>query len=151
VDRPKTWSADEALTISSSKYDLKRVHSYIKRCVKGTSSDVKVVKIRRGFREKTGNLGLSAFDEKTIYLEALEDERELYITLLHEVFHYFFHDEKQYQDSEEIDEHVENRAEISAINMYNWYMENPKKFREVKKIFEKLKTKKITIKEKEEL
>lgn len=151
--RPKYWTEDESIIVDSHTYEMKYVHKYIKRCVKGTSADVKTIKIRHGLLN-AGYSGLSIFDEKTIYINAYEREyiKELYLAVFHEIFHFFFRDgDDQRNKPLDKDDFTDRRAEKSAKNMLKWYTENPKYFREIKLILNRLPIETISNEEKEDL
>lgn len=136
---------------------MEKIHRYIKRCLKGTSADVKLIKIRKGMLRR-GLLGLAEFESKTLYLDYNRDNRNefFYLTLFHEIAHFFFKDYLDNREPEESNINEENdvtelRAEKSAKHILKWYFNNPDKLKELNEIIYKIPTKKLTKLEKEDI
>jgi hypothetical protein len=148
LKRPKTWSRKKDIFITEGSYDMEIVHKYVKRCLKGTSADVKKIKIRTGLI-KEGYLGLSVFEKKEIWLDNIKDSITFYITLFHEIFHNYFRDYGDERKNRPEDDFIEFRAEKSAVNMLKWYVDNLDKLEEIKYLVAKLEIKDLTQVEKD--
>jgi len=146
--RPKRWNRKKDIFISEGSHDMDVVHKYIKMCVKGTSADVKKIKIRTGL-EKEGYLGLCIFEKKEIWLDNIKDDITFYITLFHEIFHNYFRDYQDERKDRPDDDFIEFRAEKSAVNMLKWYIDNLEKFEDIQYLVAKLEIKDLTQVEKD--
>jgi len=84
----------------------------------------------------TGYVGLSDYSEKWIWIANDQNNNEQIISLLHEFFHFYFHDQqdnrKRIPKNQDKDP-IERRAENSAENTLSWYKKNTKKFNELKR------------------
>ena len=121
LTRPTRWSRDKNIFITERKYDMEILHRYIKRCIKGTSADVKHVKVMNGLLDE-GYYGICIFDRKEIWVDSLECGVTFYVTLLHEIFHYYFRDYDDNRENIPKEDFVEFRVEKSATNMLKWYI-----------------------------
>jgi len=84
--------------------------------------------IKTKLQEKTGYKGFFLPDLNLIYVDNSDSQKEFLITIFHELFHFFFHDEfddRKKTPNYRIDP-IERRAENSAKNTYGWYVENSK-------------------------
>ena len=75
--------------------------------------------------------GLSLFECNEVYVDSEMNEEDLYITVLHEFFHYFFKDECDNRKHATFDPNkdpIERRAENSAKNMLLWYKYNQEQY-----------------------
>jgi hypothetical protein len=154
VRRPRTWTASLKVIVTEQTYDMLKLHRMVKRCIKGTSAEVKKVEIRSGLIEETGLRGLAFFDKKTILVDEHNGNQiQLLLSILHEIFHYYFRDYNDYRATHVHDDvdPIEIRAETSARNMLKWYIENEKQLHEVINLISKIEIKKLTSMEKEEL
>jgi Zn-dependent peptidase ImmA (M78 family) len=124
LSRPRTWNDDSNIFINENRYDMNHIHHFVLRCL----GEYKIT-FKRQLYKKTGMLGYCILDEGLILLDCSLSgkKREKHITILHELFHIFFHDDNDTRDDdlETKKDPVEERAELSAKNMYLWYKKNP--------------------------
>lgn len=124
LSRPRVWNDDKNLYIVENKYDMNHIHHFVLRCL----GEYKIT-FKKQLSRKTGMLGYCILDEGLILLDysLTGKEKEKYITILHEIFHIFFHDDNDTREDiiENKRDPVEKRAELSAKNMYLWYKKNP--------------------------
>ena len=152
LDRPKRWTSKEGLFVCEKKYDMLKLHRFIKRCVKGTSASVRKFVIKKNLLEH-GYLGLAIFHEEEIMIQENESQIDFLTTLLHEVFHFYFRDGDDDRDYGVVDsdDPIEIRAEKSARNMLKWYIDNEKRLLELLQLLKATKSRKLTKKERENL
>ena len=102
-----------------------------------------------GLYKKTGLFGFLIDDEGKIFLAyQIPTEKEKIITLLHELFHIFFYDYNDTRENiPEKNDKIEQRAENSAINMYNWYIKNKRQYNNFLKYVNKIPISKYTKKD----
>ena len=130
--RPRVWKGDESLTITEDTYNMKYVHTYLIKLFRQEDSILFI----QNLEKKSGVIGLFVADEDKILIERSLSEPEKIITLLHELFHVFFHDEDD--TCGENPELVERRAENSALNLLQWYKKHPIQYKNFLKEFKKI-------------
>jgi len=146
--RPAKWVNDETLMIKEKRYDMFKMHKFIIECLSGVEKIDKIV-FKKGLRRKTGDLALYIPENDMIFIDNSLSRRKRIISLLHELFHYFFRDEdddrERTQTSQKKDP-IERRAENSAINMLQWYKkkENIRFFGIFMDLFDVIPTEKLT-------
>ncbi len=148
--RPVKWSPLEEITIHPTAYNMNWVHRFVRKSLRGTR-EIRDITIKENLRSITGYCGLCLFEDDAIIIAKDLSEREQYISVLHEIFHYYFRDYYDKRLHEVKDDPVEKRAENSALNVLQWYIENPKKYEEFKKLFNKLKVTPLTQEDLEDL
>jgi len=132
LKRPKKWSIKKSLTISEKKYKLIDIHHFIIRCLGREEEDFEFF-IKKGLFNKTGTYGLFIAEKHEIFLAKIQNEIDKHLTILHEIFHVYFRDDKDERGWEwSNDDPVEERCEKSAENMLEWYNNHPKQFSEFK-------------------
>lgn len=114
------------------RYDMVYVHKCLLNFTYKKTELDKVI-LKKNLFETSGLYGIAVFDKKEVFVDSELKEDELYTTILHELFHYFFRD----QDDDRVNhpsnperDRVERRAENSALNMLNWYSTNDKYYQE---------------------
>jgi Zn-dependent peptidase ImmA (M78 family) len=158
MERPKKWSVDENIYVTEKRYDMFKLHRFIKRCLKGTNGDIKKILIRKDLL-KEGYHGLVLFEQKIILIDQHKDNQVmLLLTVLHEIFHAYFRDyddNRVERDEMTFDDYqndvIEQRAEKSAINMLKWYIDNLNKLQEILELLVGIPIKKLTKSEKESI
>lgn len=146
MDRPNRWIRSDKITISEDKYDMVKVHRFVKRSIRGTSSEIKKIKIIKNLILE-GYHGLALFDKKTILLNDEDNIILKYVTLFHEIFHFYFRDyddNRKIEHENQLDDFKERRAEKSAVNMLLWYVKNHELFMEIQIEVAKIKKEKLT-------
>jgi len=157
VKRPKSWTPSEELTIHPVNYKMGWVHRFICKSIKG-SSEIKNITIKKRMRELTGYCGFCLFENDAIIIAQDITEREQYISIFHEIFHYYFRDyydnridEERNGINDEKKDSVEERAENSALNLLQWYLTNSLKFKEFNYLFNKIQVSMLTKQELKDL
>ncbi len=156
MERPKKWSSNKNIYVTEKKYDMNKLHKFIKRCLKGTSADIKKVLIRKKLVDE-GYLGLALFEHKAIMIDHQNGNQiMILLTILHEIFHYYFRDcddtrtNVEYKTIREYENDVvEQRAEKSAVNMLKWYLDHLGQLEEIVNLINKTPVKKLTNSEKD--
>jgi Zn-dependent peptidase ImmA (M78 family) len=105
------------------------IHNFICNSIKG-SNEIKKIVIKKDLFKLTGLSGVCIFEKKLIYIANDINTRQKYLTILHEIFHYYFRD----YDGDS----VECRAENSAINTLKWYYNHISEYKEFKSLVNSL-------------
>ena len=145
--RYKRWKPDGDLIISESKYNMVNVHKFINKCFNREYVDMIVLK--NGMFKKYQLYGtvVHSEDKLCIFLDAEQPIEQRFISALHEIFHVFFHDYENWDDK--YYDIVENRAEVSAMNMLSWYYSHGRYFSTFKKNVFNLKIEELSTEDKE--
>jgi len=147
MGRPRTWSNDINLTVTTERYKMGHIHNFIKKCMSKNNDITKII-IKKDLIKKGGDSGYSLSDKKLIIIAEDQLEEEIKLTVLHEIYHVYFHDEDDIFENNDI---VEERAENSSINTMGWYKTHSKQYEEFEKLFKALKVEKLTVEEMQEL
>lgn len=145
MQRPRKWSKNKSLLIRPSNYNMKCVRNFVNKSLLGIS-EIKQIKVKKRFLEKTNFTGLCLFECNEIFIADDIAEEEKYITVLHEIFHYYFRDYQDYSNIDHEDENdpIEIRAEKSAKNMLQWYKTRQKEFDKFKLLVDNLSVSELT-------
>jgi Zn-dependent peptidase ImmA (M78 family) len=126
------------------------VNKFICKTLRG-SKEIRKITIKENLRALTGYCGLCLFDEESIIIASDMSKIEQYISVLHEIFHYYFRDYHDKRLHEEKDDPIEERAEKSAQNVLQWYLGNEEMYQQFKSLYGKLKVTALTEEELEDL
>jgi hypothetical protein len=128
------------------------IHNFVKQSLLHQRKEIASVQILYGLQKKTTLHAVSLFELKKIFIDGGLSKEEAHMGFLHEIFHYYFRDvcdkRTSYVDATDP---VEIRAEISAKNMLQWYKKNKDHYNEFKLLFSKLRKRKITKNDIEEI
>jgi hypothetical protein len=144
VKRPQKWSLDKQLLIHPTTYRLGWIHRYICKTLSGDGEIEKFV-LKTELMKFTGLMGICLFEESTVFIADDIEQEQKYISVLHEVFHYYFrdYDDSRTRDMRMIDP-IEYRAETSAQNMYAWYLLNKNPYEKFLSLYNDIKVEFLT-------
>jgi hypothetical protein len=153
MNRPNKWVCDEKLVVDPSNYKMVCVHNYIKKILLQHTNEIEKIELVKGLHKIARFYGVCLFEKKKILVATEVSEQDFLISILHEIFHVYFHDD--YDDRNikinPSKDPVEKRVEKSARNMLKWYRKNKDKYYEFKYLISRLKKRKLTSKDLEEL
>lgn len=146
--RPNKFLNTEKNTIVQGKCRLAWVHKYIIKSIYG-HTDVGIMHFKETLLADTHLHGICLFDIDEIYVAKDQSQTELYLSVLHEIFHYYFRDYQDDSWGHYENDVVEQRAENSAKNMLQWYYKKDYEFDVFKEALTKIKISKLTNEDKE--
>jgi Zn-dependent peptidase ImmA (M78 family) len=150
VRRPIKWKPSAKLTVHPDKYNMAWIHGFICKSLRG-SKEIRKITIKENLRKLTGYCGLCVFEDDAIIIAHDMSIMEQYISVLHEIFHYYFRDYHDIRLHEQKNDPVEERAEKSAQNVLQWYICNGEYYQVFKMLYGKLKLTRLTKEELEDL
>lgn len=135
LKRPKTWINKErlALNLDCNNYNPYSLHCFFLDLLIYEKEVVGFYSVK-GLEKRENIIGQWCSDLEIIIIDSSLRGHIKYETLLHELFHVFFHDEDDGRTRicEQVRDPVERRADDSAIHMLQWYKKNKEHYAELK-------------------